>query len=304
MISIMRFDLTDLRLFLNIYEARTITGGAKRSHMTLASASERIKGMEAEVGIPLLLRTHLGVEPTPAGQTLLHHADAVLQQMDHLQSDLHHYGNGLKGHVRLLCNTSALSEYLPDILSEFLLRHSQVSIDIEERLSFEIADAIRLGRADIGIVADSANLTGLETYPFRSDPLALIVKKNHELAKHTSTSLSAVAGYAFIGLTEGSALQDHLAFHARRCGKHLHFRIRLRSIAAVCAMTGHGVGIAVVPEYAARRYARVCGIKRIALTDDWAQRSLVLCVRSRESLPTPAQQMIDHILGPPSKDVN
>ncbi len=292
----MRFDLTDLRLFLNVHEAGTITGGARRSHMTLASASERIKGMEDTLGVALLVRERRGVKLTPAGRTLLHHARVVLQQMDRMRGELDHYGQGLKGHVRLLCNTSSLSEYLPEILSAFLTEHPKISVDLEERPSYEIADAIRTGMADIGLVATSADLQGLETYPFRPDSLVLIVARGHELASRASISLPDVVDHDFVGLLEGSALQEHVTQHARRAGKQVFYRARLRNIDAVCRMVGHGVGIGVVPKTAAIRCARSARIKRIELTDPWATRDLVLCVRNAQDLPLYAKKMMQHIL--------
>ena len=126
----MRFDLTDLRLFRNIHDAGTITGGAEATHMTLASASERIRGMEESLGVPLLLRDRRGVQPTPAGRTLQHHARLVLQQMDRLHGELGDHRGGVKGHVRMMGNTSALSEHLPELLSTFLARNRGVSVDI------------------------------------------------------------------------------------------------------------------------------------------------------------------------------
>ncbi len=292
----MRFDLIDLRLFLNVHETGTITGGARKSHMTLASASERIKGMEAVLGVALLTRDRRGVDITPAGRTLIHHARVVLQQMDRMRGELHDYGKGIKGHVRLLCNTSALSEHLPEILSSFLKLNPQVSIDMEERLSFEIADAIRTGMADIGIVASSADLQGLETFRFRADPLALICARNHEIAQRSSVTLAEVAHLEFVGLAGDSALQDHVGHHARKSGKELTYRVRLRSLDAVCRMVGHGVGVAVVPQAAAIRCARSAHIKRIALADAWASRDLVLCVRTVRELPAYVQNMMQHIL--------
>src|SRR3546814_3808200 len=100
--------------------------------------------------------------------------------------------------------------------------------------------------------------------------------------KNKSISLAALADYDFVGLMEGSALQDHIAHHARRSGKQLSYRIRLRSIDAVCRMVGQGVGIAVVPKAAAVRCAKSAGIKHIALTDAWASRELLLCLRSSD----------------------
>src|SRR6478752_6942416 len=178
----MRFDLTDLRLFLNVHEAGSITAGAGRSHMTLASASERIRGMEDALGVPLLVREPRGVQVTPAGRTLVHHARLVLGQIDRMRGELDHYGAGLKGHVRVLCNTTALSEYLPPVLGAFLKDHPHISVDLEERLSHEIADALRTGACDIGVLADSADLHGLRTRIFRHDPLTLIVPRGHPLA--------------------------------------------------------------------------------------------------------------------------
>ncbi|MEH2511467.1 DNA-binding transcriptional LysR family regulator [Nitrobacteraceae bacterium AZCC 1564] len=63
----MRFDLTDLRLFLHIVEAESITQGAERAGLALPSASARIRGMEETNRIPLLDRNSRGVRPTPAG---------------------------------------------------------------------------------------------------------------------------------------------------------------------------------------------------------------------------------------------
>ncbi|MFD4837542.1 LysR family transcriptional regulator [Achromobacter sp. NPDC058515] len=290
----MRFDLTDLRLFLNVHETGSITAGARRSHMTLASASERIRGMEDALGVPLLLREHRGVAPTPAGRTLAHHARVVLGQMDRMRGELDHYGQGLKGHVRVLCNTTALSEYLPGVLGAFLKDHPRISVDLEERLSHEIADALRAGACDIGVLADSADLHGLRTRTFRHDPLTLVVPQGHPLAERPSVLLADVAGHEFVGLVEGSALQEHIAHHARRSGKALSYRVRLRSFDAVCRMVGQGVGIAIVPRVAALRYGRAAGVRRVALADDWAARDLVLCVR--DDLPAYAGELVEYAL--------
>ena len=75
----MRFDLVDLRLFLRIAEARSITHGARKANLALASASERIRGMESVLGVALLIRDRRGVSLSPAGQCLLEHARLIVQ---------------------------------------------------------------------------------------------------------------------------------------------------------------------------------------------------------------------------------
>ena len=291
----MRFDLTDLRLFLHIHDTGTITAGAQRAHMTAASASERIRGMEHMLGVPLLTRGRRGTTATDAGRTLVHHARAVLGQMDRLHSELGQYGRGMAGHVRLLCNTVALSEYLPDALAPFLLAHPRVSIDLEERLSQDIVHAVRTGHCDLGVVSDASDLEGLQTALFREDPLAVIVPRAHALAQRQTVCLADLVGHDVVGLVEDSALQTHIDLHARRLGAHLHYRVRLSTFDGIWRMVGHGIGIAVVPHAAARRAVRARTVARLRLTDTWARRRLMLCLRDLPTLPPYARAVFEHL---------
>ncbi|HET9160206.1 MAG TPA: LysR family transcriptional regulator, partial [Caulobacteraceae bacterium] len=116
----MRFDLIDLKLFCDVTDAGSITGGADRSALALAAASTRIRGMEEALGAKLLVRSRQGVTLTEAGRTLLRHARLILSQSQRLREDLGAYAGGLAGQVRLLANTNALTEFLPEALSSFL----------------------------------------------------------------------------------------------------------------------------------------------------------------------------------------
>lgn len=292
---IVRFDLTDLRLFLYTAEAGSITAGAERSHLTLASASARIRGMEDTLGVPLLTRNRRGVETTAAGRTLMHHARVVLQQMDRMRGELGEYARGLKGYVRLLSNTAAMTEFLPETLSAFLAAHPEVDIDLEELVSHEIVEAIAQGRADVGIVNDAVDLSGLETFPFRHDRLVLVTARDHPLAERRELAFVETLQEDFVGLTGDNALQAYLAGHAARAGCRLKYRVRLRSFDAVCRMVERNVGVGVIPEHAAIRLQRSMGIRRVRLTDAWATRLLRICVRRFDDLPVFARQLIEHL---------
>src|ERR1700731_2576596 len=169
----MRFDLSDLRLFRHVVEAGNIPGGADRAHLALAAASTRIRNMEEALGAALLVRGRQGVALTQAGRTLLQHARPILSQAERLREDLGAYAGGLAGQVRVLSNTNALTEFLPETLSLFLTNHPHVSVDLEERLSDEIVGLIAEGVADIGIVAGTVDVGGLQTYPYRTDRFVL-----------------------------------------------------------------------------------------------------------------------------------
>jgi DNA-binding transcriptional LysR family regulator len=291
----MAFDLTDLRLFANVVEAGTITSGAAASCITLASASERIRGMEAVLGLPLLLRDRRGVSPTPAGRTLLSHAVIVLQQVERMQGELGDHASGLRGHVRLMCNSAALSNWLPDRLALFLHDHPGMSIDLDERPSHEIADAVRNSICDIGVLADSVDISGLQAFVMAEDPLVLVVPRGHGWARRKRIGFDEVVKLELVGLSAGSALDSHLAGHARRLGVRLRYRIRLGSFEAVCRMVGQGVGLGVVPRAVVQRCARSVGVSAVDLVDAWAVRSLVVCMRDLEALPVHARELVARV---------
>jgi DNA-binding transcriptional LysR family regulator len=294
----MRFDLSDLRLFRHVVEAGSITGGAERAHLALAAASTRIRNMEEALGAALLVRGRQGVTPTQAGRTLLQHARLILQQAERLREDLSAYAGGLAGQIRVLSNTNALTEFLPEALSSFLAAHRNVSVDLEERLSDEIVGMVAEGVADLGIVAGTVDVSALETYRFRKDRFVLVVARDHPLAGRSQVAFAEVLDHDFVGLDRASALQRFLAAKAAPSGRPLRLRVQLRSFDAVCRMVECRVGIGIVPETTARRVARTMAISAVALSDAWALRELTICIRSFAELPPYARQLVDHLRAP------
>jgi DNA-binding transcriptional LysR family regulator len=294
----MRFDLTDLRLFLNVVEAGSITHGAERMNLAIAAASTRIRNMEAALGTPLLHRARQGVEPSEAGRTLLYHARVLLQQAERMRGDLAEYADGLRGQVRLMSNTNALTEFLPEALSAFLAAHPQVNIDLEERLSDEIVAAVADGTADVGIVAATVEVAGLEVLPFRVDRFVLVVASGHPLSRTERIAFADALDCDFVGLDRASALQRFLSDKAERIGRRLRLRVQLRSFDAVCRLVECNVGIGVVPATTAERHAKTMAIHRIELIDEWAVRKLTICVRRQADLPLYARELVEHLAQP------
>ena len=291
----MPFDLADLSLFRHVIEAGSITHGAARAHLALAAASTRIRNMEEALGVVLLRRGRQGVTPTQAGRTLLQHARAILRQAERLHEDLGAYGGGLAGQIRVLSNTNALTEFLPEALSSFLAAHPNVSVDLEERLSDEIVGLIAEGVADLGIVAGTVDAGALETYPFRRDRFVLVVARSNPLGQRDKIGFDEVLDHDFVGLDRASALQRFLAGKAVRIGRPLRLRVQLRSFDAVCRLVECNVGIGIVPETTAHRVAKTMAIAAVPLTDSWAVRELTICIRDMKELPLYARQLVEHL---------
>jgi DNA-binding transcriptional LysR family regulator len=293
------FDLVDLSLFRHVVEAGSITRGALKANLALGAASTRIRHMEESLGASLLTRGRQGVSPTQAGRALLTHARAILQQTERLREDLGAFAGASAGQIRVLSNTNALAEFLPEALSAFLAAHPQVSVELEERLSDEIVGQIAEGVADIGIVAGTVDTGALTTFPFRKDRFVLAVARGHALAKRSEIAFADVLEQNFVGLDRSSAIQRFLSDKAARIGKPLRLRIQLRSFDAVCRMVESNVGIGIVPETTARRAAKTMAIATVALKDAWALRELTICVRDLKELPNYARQLVDYLRARP-----
>lgn len=296
----MHIDLTDLRLFLHVIEAGSITHGAAGMNLSLAAASERLRNMEEANGIMLLQRGRRGVTPTEAGEALAHHARQILRRMDLLQDELGEFSGGVRATVRLLANTSAMAEFLPERLGPWLASHPGVDVDLRERQSADIIKAIAGRLADIGIVSGAVDPGVLQLRPFAIDRLVVVAAHNHPLAGSERVAFADIMRHQFVGLAVGSALQDYIEGHAMRLGGKLRLRVRMRSFEGICRLAAQNIGIGIVPLTAARRCRRAMrkesgGLSIIRLQDGWATRKLWLCCTALDELPPLARDLITHL---------
>lgn len=290
----MRFDLSDLRLFLAVVDAGSITHGAKGANLSLAAASERLRDMEIASAVPLLVRSRRGVSPTRAGETLAHHARLVLRQVGTMHADLSDHAKGFRGSVRVLANSAAIAGPLPERLGPFLSRHPGVDVDLAERPSPDIVKAVAARLADIGIVSDAADTSAVETFPFATDRLVLIVPRDHPLSENKRVAFAQIALEPMIGFD--GALQVQLRDQAERLGIRLRPRVLVRSFESVARIVADGGGVGVVPEFVARRARRSLPLTSLRVTDAWAVRRLMLCVADRVQLESLARNLLDHLV--------
>lgn len=291
----MRFDLTDLRLFLAVADAGSITHGAAEAGLSLPAASERLRNMEEAGQVRLLDRGRRGVALTEAGEALAHHARTILHQMTVMKGELGEYARGMRATVRVLANTAAIVEILPRRLAPWMAANPRTDIELRERQSVEIARGVASGFADIGILSDSAASDDLLLHPFAIDRLVLVVAAGHPFAARREVRFIEVADDFFIGLA-GGALQDHIDAQAERIGVRLKQRVKLRTFDAICEFAGAGAGIGIVPETVARRFRRAARLAVVRLADDWATRRLSICVSRTAPLAPAGQSLFDHLV--------
>jgi DNA-binding transcriptional LysR family regulator len=291
----MRYDLTDLRLFVAIAEERNLTRGAARTHLAPSSASHRLSLLENDLGTPLFERRARGLTLTRAGDTMLRNARQVFAQIEQMHADLSPFASGIRGHVSLWANTHATHTFLPDDLAVFLKQQPQLSVSLEEHTSPEIALAVANSEIDIGVLAEAEAGSGLELIPYRRDRLVLIVPSAHPLAAREHVLFAQVLDFPFVMLHAGSAIHTFTMNAAAALGRHLNVRIQVRSFEAVCRMVGAGVGIGLVPRSAVPGVGMREAPVVVEMDEPWAQRDLQVCVRQGAALSGFASALVDSL---------
>lgn len=291
----LHFDLVDLRLMLRVAEANSLTRGAEASHLSLSAASTRIKNLEDAIGAKLLYRTSQGVTLTQAGQALVYHARLVVGQLQQLSGDLQEYAKGIRGHVRMLANTTAM-EYLPPVLRAYLQAHPDVNIELEQRLSHLTVRSLLEGSADLGIVAGEVRTESLEVIPWRQNRLVLVVPPGHPLGESGAVDFEESLAYQHIGLGGDSAISSFLRQVCDSLNRRMSLRVQVGDFESACRMIEAGVGIGVVPGSAAHRHRQRMDIRILELNDPWALRSQLICVRRLEALPAFARELVDALV--------
>ncbi|HEU0202297.1 MAG TPA: LysR family transcriptional regulator [Burkholderiaceae bacterium] len=289
------FDPVTLRLFVAVCEERNIARAAEREAIVPSAISKRVAQIEGEVGVPLLKRGRRGIEPTPAGEVLLRQARDLLSTMERMHAELSEFAAGVSGSVRVFASLSVLSEYLPDDVGAFLAKHRKVRVSLEERVSSDIARGVREGAADFGVLWDAGDLSGLTTHPYRIDHLCIVLLPGHPLAGKKKVAFIDTLPYEQIEIQSGSMVQGTLRRAAAMANQTLRHRILVSTFNAACRNVAAGLGIAVVPREVAETYARARKLRLIALTDSWAERRFVICMRARESLTATARLLVDYL---------
>ncbi|MBX3631284.1 MAG: LysR family transcriptional regulator [Acidovorax sp. SCN 68-22] len=292
-----RIDLTSLQLFVAVCELGSIGRAAEREFLAASAVSKRLADLEAAVQTPLLLRHSRGVRPTPAGESLLHHARTVLFGLERMQGELDEYAGGVRGHVRVHANISAIVGFLPEDLGHFARSYPHIKVDLQEHLSGAVQYAVREGAADLGIchLGAAAGATALEARSYRSDRLVLAVPEGHALAGREGVRFDEVLDWDIVGLHANSSISLAMRAAAATAGRPLRQRIQVTGVDAMCRMIDNGLGIGLLPDRAFTFLQGVGRLRAIALHEPWAERQLSLVARDFSALPVSAQLLAEQL---------
>jgi len=288
-------DIDSLALFVRAAELHSLTKAADASHIGLAAASRRMALLEYRFKTHLLERSSRGVSLTPAGASLLPHAKALLVGINQMQAEMRDHANGRKGVLRILANTSVMTESLPEDLAGFARQNPDVRLLLEERWSSEIVGQLLAAEGDVGIIVEGIRTEGLETFPYSTDRIAVVMPADHPLARVPEMKFADVLDNDLIALESGSSMMRLLAEQAVIAERTLQLRVEVRSFEAVCRMVQAGLGLGLLPYQAASVLGKGLGLAVRPLTEEWAERRMLICVRKERATNSSVAKLLDYL---------
>lgn len=270
-----RLDLFTLRLYLSAIEEQQIGRAAQRENIAPSAATKRIQDLEDLAGVRLFERTPRGVRPSRAGEILARHAKSILDGLDEMRRDMSDLGEGVRGHLRVATTGAILVHSLAADIGDFKRAYPAVEIELLELNNPQVVRAAATAEADLAvyIASDDEADEAIESQPYRSDELVVVVPRGHPLAARQRVCLTDLLGETLIGIDPATTLMATLRKAFAEHDRVLDVRYAVHTVEAARSLAAAGLGITLQPlcMLTTHDYDRV---EAVALDEPWAVREM------------------------------
>jgi DNA-binding transcriptional LysR family regulator len=192
-------DLRSLRHFLNVAQHKSFVRAANDAKLTQPALSKSIRALESELGVRLFDRTRQGVLLTAAGEILLRHAKLIAAETKHAVEALSDARLGVNSQIVIGCAPTVTETLLPLATHNFLKRLPNVQLQICSMLNDELIASLRRGDLDVVFGALPHPKTDeLVSEVLFVDPVSVVVRYNHPLAKKKRVTLEDLLLYPWV----------------------------------------------------------------------------------------------------------
>ena len=242
-------EIHQLRYVVAVAETGNFTRASERVNVSQPSLSQQIINLESEVGRKLFHRLGRKAVLTEAGEVFLERARRILFEIENATKELGDHPT-LERRITVGAIPTVAPYLLPELITRCRERHPNLQIDIREDFLKPLIRAAVEGEVDVAIIALPIKDVRLSIEPLLTEPLLLVVGKDHPLARKPRVKAPDLAGENFVILGTSSSLATQIQ---RFCGDH-HFEprvgVRCAQVATVKALVGLGVGISILPQVA------------------------------------------------------
>jgi DNA-binding transcriptional LysR family regulator len=255
-------ELRHLAYFVAVAEEGNFTRAADRALVAQPAISQQILRMERELGEKLFDRTRGGVRLTEAGRVLLPHARGLLAGADRARDALTSLRGLMIGRLAL-GSVQSPPAALPRLLGRFRERHPGVRLSVREAHREPLVQALRDGELDVALIGLGRRQdppSGMRARVIAIEPVAVIVHRDHPLARRASVTLAQLRDQPWVTMPEGSGQRTMLDDAARAAGFAPQITAESSDMDLLVALAAERVGIALIRESAARHSSDVAAV--------------------------------------------
>ena len=236
--------LQQLTYFLSAAEHGSFSAAAESLHMAQPSLSEQIRRLEAELGVPLFTRTGRRLELTEAGRLLLPQAERTLDAARAAQESVREVRDVTGGTVAFGTFGSAHHYLLGGLVEEFRARHPSVRVRVVGQNSAEVADAVRDGHLEAGLVVLPVDDRGLDVRPVMREELLYVSARPRRTEEPMTIERLADAPLILYDARWGAEdpMRRQLRERAQRAGVKIEPVIEVEYMTAALDLTVRGLG--------------------------------------------------------------
>jgi DNA-binding transcriptional LysR family regulator len=294
----MRIDFLGLEAFVSIADRGNFNRAAAHLNLSQTALSHRVKKLEEDLGVRLLMRTTRQVALTPEGLDLLPRARHLIEEMTHSLDRLRKKSRNRHEQVAIGCLPTVATHYLPVILGQFNQQAPELLVRVFDRPSAEIADLVQSGQAEFGITLVSANRWDLEITPLLRESYLLVARRLDrrfgELAQGSAIGWSDIESEALIRVSAhtGNRIIIDDALGSRR--EQMNWRYEVEQVSTAISMVRAGVGLTIVPRLAIDLDA-MPDLVAFPLRNPAVTRTLGIVAR-RDASPTPGGERLRRLI--------
>lgn len=267
-------DFDTLGLFVALADAGSLSKAAERWRISQSAVSQRIRTLEAELGVTLVARGkgRPGASLTEAGACLLTAARELLARRAALETELAELAGGApRGALRVATVYSLGLHSLTGALTRFLAECPEVALHVEYLRTDRIYDALAAGSVDCGVVACPRERPGIEVVALAEERLVLIAAPGHPLASWHVCPPSALDGQALVAFDTAIPTRQLTDEALADLGVQVRITHAFDNIETIKRVVELGQGVALVPEPTVVREVRdgtlrAIGLEGVALT--------------------------------------
>lgn len=240
--------LKQLRYFLAVAEAGSVSGAARDIFIAQPALSYQIAQLEQSLGTELMHRSVKGVQLTNAGTTLLQHARQILKQVDNAKAHVLSGEFSPRGEVSLVIDASKAYTLVAPLLKHCQQHYPDIQLKISDAMSVKAGQQMQRGGADLAFIPSAAELEGVELVAVYKEPLHLVGKNLAKQHPSGTIKFKELYQYPLVAPSKAYNIRQHIDQKALEAKRPLNIQYEQDTGLTLRCLAYHGMANAILPK--------------------------------------------------------